>query len=116
VRTGGWKYYASCYEKQHVSIKPTSGLVARDNVIVTLLRGTIGPIARTVRGAAIMLSFMAGLSQEDSGTDKIPFTTILDYEKSCKVDGLRNSRLGIPRNALEIPLPRHECEGSNGNF
>jgi amidase len=68
-----------------VRIKPTSGLVARDNVIVTLLRGTIGPIARTVRDAAIMLSFMARLSQEDSGTDKIPFTTILDYESRARL-------------------------------
>lgn len=62
-------------------------------MVVTQLRGTIGPIARTVRDAAIMLGFMAGPSQEDSETDKIPFTTILDYEKSCKVGGLRIAAL-----------------------
>ena len=87
-----------------VSIKATSGLIPRDNVIVTRNRGTIGPIAATVKDAAILLSFMAGRSQDDPATDKIPFKVIPSYETSCKIDGLRNSRLGIPRNALKNPI------------
>ena len=89
-----------------VSIKATSGLVARDNVIVTKNRGTIGPMAATVRDAAIMLSFMAGRSQDDPATEKIPFRAIPNYQDSCKVDGLRNSRLGIPRNAVKNPIAK----------
>lgn len=92
-----------------VSIKATSGLVPRDNVIVTKLRETVGPMARTVKDAALMLSFMAGPSQEDPATGKIPFATIPEYEQSCKVDGVRNRRLA----ALEsretpwtIPSPK----------
>ncbi|KAK4640211.1 hypothetical protein QC761_0089630 [Podospora bellae-mahoneyi] len=38
-----------------VSIKTTSGLVPRDNVIVTRFRGPVGPMTRTVQDAAIML-------------------------------------------------------------
>ena len=90
-----------------VSIKATNGLIPRDNVIVTKYRGTIGPIAATVRDAAVMLSFMAGRSQDDPATQKIPFRAIPKYQDSCKVGGLRNSRLGIPRNALKNPIAEH---------
>ena len=90
-----------------VSIKPTGGLVARDNVIVTKIRGTIGPIARTVKDAATMLSFMAGRSPEDPASIKTPFATIPDYEASCKVECLRNRRLGIRRNNLQNPIAKN---------
>lgn len=92
-----------------VSIKPTSGLVARDNVIVTKMRGTIGPITRTVKDAAMMLSFIAGRNPEDPATAKIPFAAIPEYEASCNIEGLRHKRLGIPRNALQNPI----AEGMN---
>ncbi|KAK3369412.1 amidase signature domain-containing protein [Lasiosphaeria ovina] len=68
-----------------VSIKTTAGLVVRDNVAITILRGSVGPITRIVK-------------------DAIPFQTVPDYTKSCKIDGLLNSRLGVPRNNAENPF------------
>ncbi|KAK4220380.1 amidase signature domain-containing protein [Rhypophila decipiens] len=87
-----------------VSIKTTAGLVARDNVVVTKLRGSVGPITRIVKGAAMMLSVMAGPSPDDPASLKTPFSKILDYTKSCKIDGLVNSRLGVPRNNADNPF------------
>ncbi|KAK3944347.1 amidase [Diplogelasinospora grovesii] len=87
-----------------VSIKTTAGLVARDNVIVTKLRGSVGPITKTVKDAAIMLKFMAGQSPDDPLSSRIPFETIPDYAKSCKLNGLAHSRLGVPRNNAENPF------------
>ncbi|KAJ5710924.1 hypothetical protein N7488_005080 [Penicillium malachiteum] len=87
-----------------VSIKPTAGLVARDNIIITKLRGTVGSIARSVRDAATLLSFIAGPRPDDPGTTSIPFDTIPDYESMCDPEGLKNSRLAIPRNAITNPF------------
>ncbi|KAK4651301.1 hypothetical protein QC762_605010 [Podospora pseudocomata] len=80
-----------------VSIKTTSGLVPRDNVIVTRFRGPVGPMTRTVRDAAIMLNFVAGPTSEDPDTLRIPFSI------SLKLGGLVNSRLAVPRNNGDDP-------------
>ncbi|KAK0702721.1 amidase signature domain-containing protein [Lasiosphaeris hirsuta] len=73
-----------------VSIKTTAGLVAHDNIVVTKLRGSVGPITRT--------------SPDDPASVQIPFQTVPDYTKSCKITGLANSRLGVPRNNGENPF------------
>ncbi|KAK0660432.1 amidase signature domain-containing protein [Cercophora samala] len=86
-----------------VSIKTTSGLVARDGVIVTKLRGSVGPMTRTVGDAAVMLTYMTGRSEDDPGRWGIPFSTMPDYTRSLKLDGLLNSRLAVPRNNVENP-------------
>lgn len=87
-----------------VSIKTTSGLVPRDNVIVTRFRGPVGPMTRTVRDAAIMLNFMAGPTSEDPDSLRIPFSIVPDYTKSLKLGGLVNSRLAVPRNNGDDPF------------
>ncbi|KAK4205708.1 amidase signature domain-containing protein [Triangularia verruculosa] len=87
-----------------VSIKTTSGLVPRDNVIVTKLRGSVGPMTRTVQDAAIMLNYMAGPSSKDPVSLPTPFSTVPDYTKSLKLNGLANSRLAVPRNNAENPF------------
>ncbi|KAJ5116246.1 hypothetical protein N7456_000594 [Penicillium angulare] len=87
-----------------VSIKPTKGLVSRDNIIITKLRGSVGPIARSVRDAAILVSVIAGQSPDDPDTKSIPFDTIPNYESMCDPEGLKNSRLAIPRNAITNPF------------
>lgn len=89
-----------------VSIKPTSGLVARDNVIVTKSRGSVGPITHSVKDSAIMLSIMAGPNANDPLSTKIPFEEIPDYAASCKRGSLRGSRLAVPRNAILNPIAR----------
>jgi amidase len=91
-----------------ISIKPTAGLVARDNVIVERSRGTIGPIARSVKDATL-LTAIAGPNEHDEGTADIPFAMSLAYDEYCKSDGLYGSRLGVPRNVDRSPL----AEGMN---
>lgn len=89
-----------------VSIKTTSGLVARDNVIVAQSRGSVGPITHSVKDSAIMLSIMAGPNADDPLSTKIPFEEIPDYAASCTPGSLRGSRLAIPRNAILNPIAR----------
>jgi amidase len=67
-----------------VGIKPTVGLTPRDGVIpISRTQDTVGPHARTVRDAAVVLSAIAS-----SGTDY-----------ACELDpaGLRGKRIGIAR-------------------
>ncbi|KAJ5613653.1 hypothetical protein N7528_007307 [Penicillium herquei] len=87
-----------------IGVETVGSLVARDNIIITKLRGTVGPIARSVRDAATLLSFIAGSSSDDPGTNSIPFDTIPNYESMCDPEGLKNSRLAIPRNAITNPF------------
>ncbi len=87
-----------------VSIKPSAHLVPKDNLMITQLRGSIGPMTLTVKDAAKMLMFMAGKTDTDPYTKEIPFKKILDYVAACKRDSLPGSRLGIPRNGLKNPI------------
>ena len=52
-----------------VGIKPTLGLVSRSGIIpIAHSQDTAGPMARTVRDAAILLGVMAGVDPRDPGT------------------------------------------------
>lgn len=83
-----------------VGIKPTVGLVSRRHVVpISHSQDTAGPMARTVRDAAIMLSAMAG---SDSGD---PATKDADKWKgdfSAGLDGtaLQGLRIVVPRDRL----------------
>lgn len=87
-----------------VSIKTTSGLVARDNVIVTKMRGSVGPITHSVKDSAIMLSIMAGPHEDDPQSARAPFEKTPDYAAACKPGALLGSRLAVPRNAILNPI------------
>ncbi|KAF8235335.1 amidase signature enzyme [Tricholoma matsutake] len=80
-----------------VGIKPTVGLTSRAGVIpISVHQDTIGPIARTVTDAAVILTIIAGQDPLDNFTAAAP-ETVPDYTKALKKDGLRGVRLGIPR-------------------
>lgn len=65
-----------------VGIKPTVGLVSQTGIIpISSSQDTAGPMARTVRDAAIALGVMAGK----------------DYAQACDANGLRGARLGVLR-------------------
>ena len=52
-----------------VGIKPTVGLISRDGIVpITADQDTAGPLARTVRDAAILLGVMAGIDRNDPAT------------------------------------------------
>jgi amidase len=81
-----------------VGIKPTVGLVSRSGVIpISHTQDTAGPMCRTVRDAAILLSAMAGLDPEDGATSASKGHVPSDYTQCCEPNGLRGARIGVVR-------------------
>ncbi|KAK7739852.1 hypothetical protein SLS53_005444 [Cytospora paraplurivora] len=86
-----------------VGIKPTVGLTSRHLVIpISEHQDTIGPMARTVKDAAILLSAIAGVDPKDNYTSAIPFKSVPNYVEACGFDSLRGKRIGVPRTLLNI--------------
>ena len=84
-----------------VGIKPTVALVPRDGVIpISEPQDSVGPMARTVKDAAHLLSAVAGKSPFGDHTTTIPFETIPDYAAACKSTDISGTRIGIPRNSF----------------
>ncbi|KAL9119252.1 MAG: hypothetical protein Q9187_004194 [Circinaria calcarea] len=83
-----------------VGIKPTVGLTSRDLVItISLRQDSVGPMARTVKDAAYILSAIAGRDLKyDNFTSAQPFAVPPDYMKALNSSGLQGARIGIPRN------------------
>lgn len=81
-----------------VGLKPTVGLVSRSGIIpISHSQDTSGPMARTVRDAAILLGAMAGADQEDSATAGSQGRSFPDYTKFLDPAGLKGARLGVAR-------------------
>lgn len=81
-----------------VGLKPTVGLVSRSGIIpISHSQDTAGPMARTVRDAAILLSVLAGGDSEDSATSDCASHQQVDYTKHLDAKGLKGARLGIVR-------------------
>jgi amidase len=81
-----------------VGIKPTVGLTSRVGVIpISHSQDTIGPFARTVSDAAILLGALAGADPRDSVTQASAGRILADYRASLNSDALRGARIGIPR-------------------
>ena len=79
-------------------MKPTVGLVSRTGVIpISHTQDTPGPMARTVRDVAILLSAMAGADSEDKATGASAGNIQPDYTKFLDPNGLKGARLGIVR-------------------
>lgn len=84
-------------------IKPTVGLTSRALVIpISEHQDTVGPMARTIKDAAYLLSAIAGKDPLDNYTSAIPFNKIPNYIGACKRHALAGKRLGVARNALTI--------------
>ena len=79
-----------------VGIKPTLGLVSRSGIIpIAHSQDTAGPMARTVRDAAILLTAMTGTDPDDSATADAE--THHDYSANLTADALNGKRIGIIR-------------------
>ena len=86
-----------------VGIKPSVGLTSRYLVVpISEHQDTVGPMARTVKDAAYLLSAIAGKDPNDNYTSAIPFDTIPDYVAACNFSALRGKRLGVPRNLIDL--------------
>jgi amidase len=80
-----------------VGIKPTLGLVSRAGVIpIAHSQDTPGPMARTLREAAILLTALAGVDPRDSATAASQ-GKVADYTQFVDPNGLRGARIGVAR-------------------
>jgi len=81
-----------------VGIKPTLGLVSRAGIIpIAHSQDTAGPMARTVRDAAILLNAIAGVDARDTATSALSARQPVDYTRSLDANGLRGARIGVAR-------------------
>jgi amidase len=80
-----------------VGIKPTLGLISRAGIVpIAHSQDTAGPMARSVRDAAILLTAMAGVDPRDSATADAN-GKITDYTRFLDPNGLRGARIGVAR-------------------
>lgn len=81
-----------------VGLKPTVGLVSRSGIIpIAHSQDTAGPMARTVRDAAILLAALTGEDPRDSATRDSHDQAYNDYTRFLDPEGLRGARLGVAR-------------------
>ncbi|GCB48272.1 aspartyl-tRNA(Asn) amidotransferase subunit A [Streptomyces sp. NL15-2K] len=81
-----------------VGVKPTVGLVGRGGVIPGVpSQDSVGPMARTVRDAAILLGTLVGVDDRDPATEASRGHFHRDYTRFLDADGLRGARIGVPR-------------------
>ena len=81
-----------------VGIKPTLGLLSRSGIIpISHSQDTAGPMARTVREAAILLSVLTGADPQDPATRDSNGHIAPDYTTFLDPNGLRGARLGVAR-------------------
>jgi amidase len=82
-----------------VGIKPTVGLVSRDGIVpITADQDTAGPLARTVRDAAILLGAIAGFDPNDAATAACltPGKCFSDYTQFLDRHALHGARIAVP--------------------
>ena len=81
-----------------VGIKPTLGLLSRSGIIpISHSQDTAGPLARTVRDAAILLGALAGTDPRDLATQAANGHVEKVYTVFLDRNGLRGARLGVAR-------------------
>ena len=81
-----------------VGIKPTVGLVSRTGIIpISKTQDTAGPMARTVKDAAILLGILAAIDENDSVTQKSKGNSFSDYTKFLDLNALKGKRIGIEK-------------------
>ncbi len=86
-----------------VGIKPTLGLTSRAGIIpIAHSQDTAGPMARSVRDAAILLSVLVGVDANDAVTQSSVGKSSTDYTQFLDPNGLRGARIGIARQYFNI--------------
>ena len=81
-----------------VGIKPSMGLVSRSGIIpIAHSQDIAGPMARTVREAAILLNAIAGSDPADPATTGFPAERP-DFTAGLRPDALQGAKIGVIRN------------------
>jgi len=82
-----------------VGIKPTVGLISRDGIIpIVADQDTAGPLARTVRDAALVLGAITGFDPHDPATAACltPGNCFDDYTQFLDANALQGARIAVP--------------------
>ncbi len=80
-----------------VGFKPTVGLVSRTHIVpISASQDTAGPMTRTVRQAAQLLSVIAGSDRADPATREADRRKS-DYAATLDANALRGTRIGVMR-------------------
>lgn len=86
-----------------VGIKPTVGLWSRSGIIpISKTQDTAGPMARTVRDAAILLGALTGVDAQDSYTQNSKEKAEPDYTKFLDINGLKGKRIGFEKTGMKV--------------
>lgn len=81
-----------------VGIKPTVGLVSRSGIIpISKTQDTAGPMARTVKDAAILLGVLSGIDTKDLITNQSKGKSFTDYTQFLDLNALKGKRIGIEK-------------------
>jgi amidase len=81
-----------------VGLKPTLGLLSRSGIIpIAHSQDTPGPMARTVRDVAVLLTALVGTDRRDAATAESSGKAPADYTKFLDPNGLRGARIGVAR-------------------
>jgi len=81
-----------------VGVKPTVGLVSRSGIVpISHSQDTAGPMARTVREAALLLEVLAGRDPADPATTAKGARFDLRYAAGLDRGALKGARIGVPR-------------------
>ena len=86
-----------------VGLKPTVGLVSRRGIIpISKTQDTAGPMTRSVRDAAIVLSYISAKDPEDGVTLKRSPGLSTDYATVLRAGGLEGKRIGVEKSFLKV--------------
>jgi len=86
-----------------VGLKPTVGLWSRSGIIpISSTQDTPGPMARTVRDAAILLGALTGVDDRDPATEASRDKAHRDYTQFLDADGLKGARIGVVRKMFKL--------------
>ncbi len=88
-----------------VGLKPTVGLLSRSGIIpISFTQDTAGPLARTVKDAAVLLSVLTGVDSQDEKTKSSEGKTEKDYTVFLDVKSLQGKRIGVDLKKYDQPL------------
>jgi Asp-tRNA(Asn)/Glu-tRNA(Gln) amidotransferase A subunit family amidase len=97
-----------------VGLRPTLPLVSRFGMMpATPTQDTLGPIARTVRDAALMLDAIAGYDPNDPVTAYAEGHVPRTYTEFLNRDGLKGARLGVLRFPLDPKVDQQSSDYKN---
>jgi len=82
-----------------VGLKPTLGLLSRSGIVpIAHSQDTVGPMARTVTDAALVLGALTGIDPRDPATRRSRGHAHRDYTRFLDPGDLKGSRIGVARN------------------